>query len=172
MSVKNRLAQGALILLCSLSFLSGAQAEPPPDTGLKDTEALRDLKVAKGVFMLDVKDPGRMAHVLKVIEETQLGIAKQNVKPELIVVLIGPSVAFLTKDRRGISYLDQRSVTEIQGAIGKLKGMGIRTEACGVALKGMDVRPDDVIPDVTPVGNGYISAIGYQAQGYQLVPVY
>lgn len=172
MSVKNRLAQGALILLCSLPFLPGAQAEPPPDTGPKDTEALRDLKVAKAVFMLDVKDPGRMAHVLKVIEETQLGITKQNVKPELIVVIIGPSVAFLTKDRRGISYLDQRSVTELQGAIGKLKGMGIRTEACGAALKGMDVRPDDVIPDVTPVGNGYISAIGYQAQGYQLVPVY
>jgi hypothetical protein len=25
---------------------------------------------------------------------------------------------------------------------------------------------------VSPVGNGYISAVGYQAQGYQLVPIY
>ena len=171
MNKKNRLTLAVLFLLCAPSFLSTAQAAPSPDTGLKDTEALRHLKVAKGVFMLDVKDPGKLAHVLKVIEETQEGMARQNVKPELVVVVIGQSVAFLTKDRRGISYLDQRAVAEIQGAIAKLKGMGVRTEACGVALKGMDVRPDALIPEVTLVGNGFISAIGYQAQGYQLVPV-
>lgn len=122
--------------------------------------------------MLDVKDPGRMAHVLKVIEETHQGIAKQGVKPELIVVIIGSSVAFLTKDRRGISYTDQRSISEIQSGIGKLKTLGIKMEVCGIALRGMDVRPDDLIPEVTTVGNGFISAIGYQSQGYQLVPVY
>jgi len=171
MNKKNRLIHGMLFLLCSLSFLSVAQAAPP-DTGLKDTEALRDLKVAKGVFMLDVKDPGRMAHVLKVVEETGQSIAKQNVKPELIVVVIGRSVAFLTKDRRGISYTDQHAVADVQEMLGKLKKSGIRIEACGIALRGMDVAPDALIPEVTPVGDGYISAIGYQAKGYQLVPVY
>ncbi len=119
MSKKNRTTFGILFLLCSLSFQSAAQAAPPPDTGLKDTEALRDLKVARGVFLLNVKEPGKMAHVLKVVEETGQGIAAQKVKPEMIVVVIGPSVAFLTKDRRGISYTDQRSVSEIQGMIGK-----------------------------------------------------
>lgn len=172
MSKKNRMTFGILFLLYSLSFLSAAQAAPPPDTGLKDTEALRDLKVARGLFMLNVKDPGRMAHVLKVVEETGQGIAAQKVKPEMIVVVIGPSVAFLTKDRRGISYTDQRSVSEIQGMIGKLKKSGVRIEVCGVALRGMDVAPEALIPEATAVGNGYISAIGYQSQGYPLVPVY
>ena len=171
MNNKKRLIHRIAFLLGALFFLSGAHAAQP-DTGLKDTEALRDLKAAKGVFMLDLKDPGRMAHVLKVIEETGEGMAKQNVKPELVVVVIGPSVAFLTKDRRGISYMDQRSVSEVQGTIGKLKKAGIRIEACGIALRGMDVAPDALIPEVIPVGNGYISAIGYQAQGYRLVPVY
>jgi len=171
MHSKTRLSHRIAFVLGALFFLSGAHAAPP-DSGLKDSEALRDLKTAKGVFMLDLKDPGRMAHVLKVIEETGQGMAKQNVKPELVVVVIGPSVAFLTRDRRGISYMDQRSVSEIQGTIGKLKKAGIRIEACGLALRGMDVAPDVLIPEVTPVGNGYISAIGYQAQGYQLVPVY
>ena len=161
-----------VFILCASFLLSAARAAEPPDTGLKDSEALRDLKVAKGVFMLDVKDPGRMAHVLKVIEETGQSIAKQNVKPELIVVVVGPSVAFLTKDRRGISYMDQGAVSEVQGTIGKLKKSGVRIEACGIALRGMDVAPEALIPEVTPVGDGYISAIGYQAQGYRLVPVY
>jgi len=149
-----------------------AHAAEPRDTGLKDTEALRDLKIAKGVFMLDLKEPGRMAHMLKVIEETDQSIGKQNVKPELIVVVIGPAVAFLTRDRRGISYADQRSVSEVQGTIGKLKKAGVRIQACGIALRGMDVAPEALIPEVTPVGDGYISAVGYQAQGYRLVPVY
>ena len=142
------------------------------DSGLKDGAALSDLKAAKGVFMLDVKDPARMAHVLKVIEETGKSIAKQNVKPELIVVVVGRSVAFLTRDRRGISYTDQRAVSEVQGMIGNLKKSGVRIEACGIALRGMDVAPAALIPEVTPVGDGYISAIGYQMQGYRLVPVY
>jgi intracellular sulfur oxidation DsrE/DsrF family protein len=172
MNKKNRLTLGIIFLLCSLPYLSVVQAAEPPDTGLKDTEALRDLKVAKGVFMLDVKEPERMAHVLKVIEATDQDIAKQGVKPELIVVVIGRSVAFLTKDRRGISYTDQRAVAEVQGMLGKLKKSGVRIEACGIALRGMDVAPGALIPEVTPVGDGYISAIGYQAKGYQLVPVY
>jgi intracellular sulfur oxidation DsrE/DsrF family protein len=160
------------LLLCPLLLLAGAPSASAADTGLKDTEALHDVKIARGVFMMDVKEPGRMAHVLKVIEETSEGMTKQGVKPKLIVVVIGRSVAFLTKDRRGIPYTDQRSVTEIQNAISELKGQGTRTEVCGVALRGMDVRPDALIADVVPVGNGYISAIGYQTQGYQLVPVY
>ena len=172
MNIEHRRIPGIPFILCTLLCLSSAQAAEPLDTGLKDTEALHSLTNARGVFMLDVKDPGRMGHVLKVIEETRAGIAKQNVKPELIVVVIGPSVAFLTKDRRGIAYTDQRAVSELQGVIGKLKKAGIRTEACGIALRGMDVAPNAVIPEVTAVGNGYISAIGYQAQGYQLVPVY
>ena len=164
MKKKDRLIPGMLFLLCSLSFLAAAQAAEPPDTGLKDTEALRDLKVAKGVFMLDVKEPDRMAHVLKVIEDTDKSIAKQNVKPELIVVVVGRSVAFLTRD--------QRAVSEVQGMLGKLKKSGVRIEVCGIALRGMDVTPGMLIPEVTAVGDGYISAIGYQAKGYQLVPVY
>lgn len=172
MNTRNRLVSRILFALCSLLVWSGVHAAPPAAAELKDADALHGLRAAKGVFMLDVKDPGRMAHVLNVVEQTSQGMTKQGVKPELVVVVIGPSVAFLTKDRRGISYMDERAVTELQGALRKLKELGVRIEACGIAMKGMDVRPDDLIPEVTAVGNGYISVIGYQAQGYQLVPVY
>jgi len=172
MNSKHRYIPGISLFLCALLGLTSAWAAEPSDSGLKDTEALQGLKNAYGVFTLDVKDPARMAHVLKVFEETREGIAKQDVKPVLVVVIIGPSVAFLTKDRRGIPYTDQRAVAEVQGTIGKLKKAGVRIEVCGIALRGMDVAPSALIPEVTAVGNGYISALGYQAQGYQLVPVY
>lgn len=139
---------------------------------LKDTEALKGLKEAKAVFLIDVNNPGRVSHILKTIAKTDKGMRKQGVKPQIVVVVIGPAVAFLTKDRRGIGYMDQRAVASIQAEVPKLAAMHIRTEACGVALKGMNIQPKDLIADVHPVGNGFIEAIGYQAQGYQLVPVY
>ncbi len=139
---------------------------------LKDTDALSGLTTAKAVFMIDINNPQRVAHVLAVVGKTDTGMHAQGVKPTIVVVFVGPDVAFLTKDRRGISYMEERSVAGVQKVVGKLKGMGVKFQACGVALKGMNVAPSDVIPDVQPVGNGYISAIGYQAKGYSLVPVY
>ncbi|GMR05920.1 MAG: hypothetical protein BMS9Abin25_0498 [Gammaproteobacteria bacterium] len=155
------------LLLTMVAVSAAPQASKP-----RDTQALQGLSSAKAVFMLNVKDARRMAHVLSVIEKTDKGMRAQGVEPEIVVVFIGPSVAFLTRDRRGISYKDQRNVAAVQKGIRKLKALGIRSEVCGVALKGMDIVPADVIPEVQPVGNGFISAIGYQAQGYALVPVF
>lgn len=154
------------ILLCWLFATTANAAE------LKDTEALKGLKEAKAVFLIDVNNAGRVAHVLKTIAKTDKGMREQGVKPHIVVVIIGPAVAFLTRDRRGIGYMDERAVAGIQDEVHRLARMRIRTEACGVALKGMDVKPKDLIAGVKAVGNGFIEAIGYQAQGYQLVPVY
>ena len=160
----------ALLLSAALAFngcVPSAFAETPSDAA-----ALQGAHEAKAVFMISLNDPARLAHVLKVVEETETGLAKQHVKPHLVVVVIGPAVAFLTKERRGIPYMEQGAVAHVQGELEKLNGMGVRIEACGIALKGMDLKPEDVIAAVHPVGNGYISAIGYEAQGYGLVPVY
>jgi intracellular sulfur oxidation DsrE/DsrF family protein len=162
----NRTIKIALILATML-FAAGARAAP-----LNDAQALQGQHEAKAIFMIDLNNPGKLAHVLKVVEETDIGLARQGATPHLIAVVIGPAVAFLTKDRRGISYMEQPAVAHIQSEVKKLVHMGIRFEACGVALKGMDIQPSDVITAVHPVGTGYISAIGYQAQGYQLVPIY
>lgn len=160
------------VLIVPTLLLCWLFAAPANAAKLKDTEALQGLKEAKAVFMIDVNNPGRVAHILKTIGKTDKGMREQGVKSHIVVVVIGPAVAFLTKDRRGISYMDERAVAGIQGEVHKLAKMHIRTEACGVALKGMDVRPKDLITDVHAVGNGFIEAIGYQAQGYQLVPIY
>lgn len=167
--IKNRFRK---LLMCPLFIIASTHEAFAAEAVLKDTEALADLKAVKSVFMVDAKEPARMVRVLTVIGKTSESLSKQGVKSELVVVVIGRSVAFLTKDRRGISYTDQRFVTAIHKGISELKSQGIKTEVCGVALKGMDVDPDALISDVVTVGNGYISAIGYQTQDYQLVPVY
>ena len=160
------------LLLSAALLVANAYAPAAAAAPLSDAAALHGQHEAKAVFMIDVNDPRKLGHVLKVIEETDTGLVRQHVTPHLVVTVIGPAVAFVTKDRRGIPYMEQSAVAHVQGELAKLHGMGVRLEACGVALQGMDLKPEDVISIVHPVGNGYISAIGYQAQGYALVPVY
>lgn len=166
MKSKKTLLTIAAIFVCGL-FAGTASAAK-----LNDAAALKGQHEAKAVFLIDVNNAHKVAHIFKTIAKTDKGLREQHVTPHIKVVVIGPAVAFLTKDRRGISYMDERSVAAIHGEVHKLAKMGVGTEACGVALKGMDVHPAALIPDVKAVGNGFIEAIGYQAQGYQLVPVY
>lgn len=159
-----RLVAGFALILC---LTNTALAAP-----FNDHAALSGLSEAKAVFLVAVNNPGRVDHVLRVIGLTEKGLREQHVKPHLIVVFVGPDVAFLTRDRRGIGYMDQRAVAGIQKEVGVLHKAGVDFQACGVAMKGMDVTPGMLIGGVQAVGNGYISAIGYQAKGYSLVPVY
>lgn len=153
----------------STAYAADHQGHAPK---LNDHAALAGLHQAKGLFLIDINNPDRVAHVLKVIGLTQKGLKAQGVTPHLKVVFIGPAVAFLTKDRRGIGYMQERAVSQIHHEIDHLSHDGVPFEACGVALKGMNVSPNDLISAVKPVGNGFISAIAYQAKGYSLVPVY
>lgn len=160
-------------ILCIFALLwanpyAQAAAEPP---ALNDHAALAGLHEAKGLFLINGNNPAQVARLLGVIAKTRKGLQAQKVTPHLIVVFIGPSVAFLTRDRRGIPYTEERAVADIQKEIGHLAARGVRFQACGVALHGMDVSPRQLIGGVEAVGNGFISAIAYQEKGYALIPV-
>ena len=138
---------------------------------LKDRAALAGLHVAKTIFLVNVRQPVAVEHLIRVIGLTERQLRAQKVTPHIIVVFIGPDVAFLTRNRRGIPYTDERAVANIQKEIAGLARQGIRFQACGVALHGMDVNPRTLIAPVTPVENGFISVIGYQEKGYALIPI-
>lgn len=160
-----RIVVSTLVLLISLSSYAFA-------TTLSDAQALSGLHSAKAVFLVNINNPMAVDHLVRVIGLTRKQFLQQHVTPHFIVVFIGPDVAFLTKDRRGISYMDERPIADLQKEIGNLSKLGIEFQACGVAMHGMDVQPNSLIPDVHPVESGFISVIAYQEKGYALVPVY
>ncbi len=45
-------------------------------------------------------------------------------------------------------------------------------ESCSIATKLMGVDNVTFIPYVKPVGNTFVSLIGYQKKGYALIPIY
>ena len=167
--MKTPISAIARILFLTLLFGAAAGVRAAP---VNDAASLSGLKSAKAVFLIASANPRKVAHVLRLVGKTATSMDRQGVKTRVVVVVAGPAVAFLTKDRRGISYQDQRPVAEIQKAVRILRKAGIRTEACDVALRGHDIDPRAVISSVHVVGNGFISAIAYQQKGYSLVPVY
>jgi len=92
--------------------------------------------------------------------------------PVFVLVFIGPSVKLISKNREGFSPEDQKSLDEIANTISAMSKDGINLEICLAAAKFFNVDPASVLPEIKRVGNGWISMIGYQAQGYSLVPVY
>ncbi len=50
--------------------------------------------------------------------------------------------------------------------------MGVRQEVCAIATRVMGVDNASLHEGLTVVADGFISLIGYQTQGYRLVPIF
>lgn len=155
----------ALFLLLFAHTATGA--------GINDAAALGNLTRGKGVFLVDIGDPKKLAFYLKVIEGTHQGLVAQDVAPDFILVYIGPSVKYLTTapdEELSIEHHDQ--IEQIAAQVRRLGELGVRQEICAVATAVFGIDNVKVLPGLTLVGDGFISLIGWQAQGYHLVPVF
>ena len=154
-----------VLFASSLSFAS--------QEAINDHAALGNLKTGKGVFLVDIGDAKKLNFYLEVIQGTYKGMKDQNVEPDFIVVYIGPSVKYLSNAPSDETEQEAGGILlEIEANIEALAGLGIKQETCAVATRVFGVDNKAVFPDLTLVGDGFISLIGYQAQGYNLVPVF
>jgi intracellular sulfur oxidation DsrE/DsrF family protein len=153
-----------------------AQAETttaPATQTINDRAALGDLKVGKGVFLVDIGDPKKLNFYLGTIQGTYRGMKKQGVEPDFVLVYIGPSVKYLTTAPSPAAEQEAGGLLmDIEANVEALAALGIRQEICAVATRVFGITNDTVLPGLTPVGDGFISLIGYQAQGYHQVPVF
>lgn len=154
-----------LIMTISASYAS--------ETVISDSASLGNLKIGKGVFLVDIGDAKKLNFYLEVIQGTYKNMRAQGVEPDFILVYIGPSVKYLssapsseTEQEAGALLLD------IESNVEALAELGIKQEVCAVATRVFGIDNKTVFPDMKLVGDGFISLIGYQAQGYHLVPVF
>ena len=140
---------------------------------INDAAALGDLKTGKGVFLVDIGDPGKLNFYLEVIQGSYKGMKDQGVDPDFILVFIGPSVKYLSTSPSPETEQEAGGVLmEIESNVETLATLGVRQEVCAVATRVFGIDNETLLPGLTPVGDGFISIIGYQSQGYHLVPVY
>ena len=138
-----------------------------------DRAALGDMKVGKGVFLVDIGDANKLNFYLEVIQGTYKGMKDQGVDPDFILVFIGPSVKYLSTSPLADTEQEAGGILmEIESNVEALSELGVRQEICAVATRVFGIDNKTILPGLTLVGDGFISLIGYQAQGYHLVPVF
>jgi uncharacterized protein len=66
---------------------------------------------------------------------------------------------------------DKAALSEFASMVREMKNDGVKLEVCSYALEVLGVDPATVLPEVEKVGNGFISVVGYQSQGYSVVTI-
>ena len=161
-----RLLSALLLLFVTLPASAGDQA-------INDRAALAELKTGKGVFLIDIGDAKKLNFYLEVIQGTHKGMRSQGVEPDYVLVYIGPSVKYLTTaPSEAVEQAAGDTLLDIETNVAKLAALGVRQEICAVATRVFGIDNATLVPGLTLVGDGFISLIGYQAQGYANIPIY
>ena len=88
------------------------------------------------------------------------------------VVAIAALLARLYAPLMGLSNVQVSVIKAIAMQVKELNKLGVRQEICAIATKAFKVPNETVLPGLTLVGDGFISLIGWQTQGYKLVPLF
>ena len=135
--------------------------------------ALRDVDQVKAVFDVTSQSATFSNAVFWAVEnvykdETVNSLAEA---PEAAVVFHGAAVKLLSSDAANHEGQDPAEVAKFQEQLATMREDGVELEVCAYALKVLGVDPETVIPAVAIVPNGFVSVVGYQAQGYQVVRI-
>ena len=154
-------------------FSIGILVPGVPASAADYEDALKDVKQVRAVFDYTQKS-AKISNVL--VWPIQNVYKDETVKslssaPMAAVVFHGPAVKLLSTDASHHEGQDAAEVKKFQEALAKMKEDGVKLEVCSYALQVLKVDPDTVIPAVDKVPNGFVSVVGYQAQGYEVVRI-
>ncbi len=163
--IKSKLVK--TIFLCFL-ISNLAYAEKP-----SDADALNDIHEGKVVWDVTVGNPKKLLLMLNVIEETYDDLVRQNVKPDMVFAFHGPVMKLITTEAPEFALDDEEAHEKVLELLTKFsKKPGIKMESCSIAARLLNIDNDTIISEIKPVGNTFVSLIGYQKQGYALIPIY
>ncbi|MCL4556038.1 MAG: DsrE family protein [Gammaproteobacteria bacterium] len=142
-------------------------------TELNNQAALAGIQEIKVVYDVRKANPQLLLAYLKGIESNRNNLALEGVKATQRVVFIADAVKYITsKPANDISIEHGELLTQIADQIKRLKSLGIEMEVCSAATAAYKIDNSTILPGIKVVRSGFLSVMGWQAQGYQLVPVY
>lgn len=156
----------ALILLCCASA-TGVSAQ----TAYDNRDALAGIKKAQIYFDVNLKDDELLVVRLELLDRTIRNLQEADVDASVVIGFRGAASRFITRDNHYVLDEQVANKIKIQDRVRQFASQGFRVEQCAIAAEILDIPPDDFLPEVKIVGNGYVSMIGYQTQGYAMVPM-
>jgi intracellular sulfur oxidation DsrE/DsrF family protein len=158
----------AFTTAAAVALLIVGAAIPVYAEGPQDQAALAGLSEVKVAFDVRNGDPKGLLKELDVIDETRQSLIKQGVKPNMVIAFRGPATKLVQTDQTQLKAEDREDALKIAEKIKVLQAAeGIAgMEQCAVAVRLAGTKPENVLPGIKVVGNGWISLSAYQAKGY------
>jgi intracellular sulfur oxidation DsrE/DsrF family protein len=156
-----------LSTLLTLLLLSSARAEKP-----NDADALEGIETGKVIWDITLSKPSRLLFVMKVIDETYDDLVKQDVTPDMVFTFHGRVLKLLSSQTLELDLDEEVALEKLLALIQNLSSKpGVKMESCSVASRILGIDNSTIISGVKPVGNTFVSMIGYQQKGYALIPI-
>ena len=154
-------------------FTIGFLAPIAPANSADYENALKDVKQVKAVFDYTQKSAAISNILVWPIQNVYKDDTVNSLpnSPMAAVVFHGPAVKLLSTDASHHAGQDAAEVKKFQNALTQMRKDGVKLEVCAYALKVLKVDPDTVITAIDKVPNGFVSVVGYQAQGYEVVRI-
>jgi len=156
----------AALLFISTGFHAEAQSEP-----FNNYKALQGVTKGKAYFDVTIGDPKALLIRLELIEKTYHQLVAAGVSPDIVVGVRGKASGFFTKGNGYVLDSDLPKKEHIAAMVKKLSSLEIGIEQCHIAAGFEDIEVADFLPEMEIVANGYVSMIGYNAQGYAFIPM-
>ena len=143
----------------------GALAEP------NDKAALSGLDEGKIVFDITEGDGKKLLTKLNVIDETRQSLMQQGVTPHFVLTFRSGASRLVQTEMDKMTSENREYAPKIAAKLKEIsQAPGIESlEQCSVALRLSTIEPERVLPEIKVVGNGWISAMAYQARGYAYI---
>ncbi len=166
--LSSRFLKAAALALAGLMTAPAVVAET-----LHNRAAIDGLESVKAVYDVRKSNPNALDMYLKAILTNVENLEKEGVEADLVMVFISHAVKFINTEPTLEDEADYgEALASIARSIVKLQEEGVRMEACNGATRAFNVDNDTLLPGIKPVRSGFISLMGYQNNGYALVPVY
>lgn len=156
-------------LVLGLAFAAPVLHAQAPD----DARALEGLETGRVAWDITVGDPEKLLTLLQVVEETYDGLVQQGVEPDMVFLFHGPVLKLISTDRTEVPLDQEEAYDKVAEFLKEMQERpGVHMESCSVAARLMGIDNDTILSGIEPVGNTFISQIGYQAKGYAFIPLY
>ena len=133
--------------------------------------ALNGLNSALVYFDVSLKDDNLLVFRMELLDKTIKQIEDAGLEVSTVVGFRGGASRFITRDEHYVLEEEISNKKKIQDWVKRFSERGIVIEQCAIAADIHDIPHGDFMEEVTVVGNGYVSLVGYQAQGYSVVPM-
>lgn len=156
-------------IACSLALL--VLAAMPATAG--EYPALAGVKGLDSVFDVSIASPEMAAITFSAVLDVHQNqeVRALHAPPRTVMVFHGKAVKLISTARKGLNAADMEAYDKVAAMIRQFKKAGVRMEVCMYAVKVLGVDPATLMPEIDRVGNGFISVLGYQAQGYSVVTI-